>query len=230
MTVEQRTASSPTKASPNPITIAITILTHLLLWTPVIYIVVLSAETYNTFSWHPILTTIGIGLLMLEAIFCVSGEAYVSTKLSRKNRILVHWVLQSLGFVLTLAGVLVIIVMKGNKSHFKSDHGKLGLAAMILFAVIMISGIFADNTKWFYPRIRPIPIKVFHIVFGIIVTIILVAALIDGTYTRWWPHTDLGRDLTCASFVIGTAFIMIKPTFTAFSKCKYMFRRSAQNT
>ncbi|XP_014611078.1 PREDICTED: cytochrome b561 domain-containing protein 2 [Polistes canadensis] len=223
-------STSPTKTSPHPLAIAISVLTHLLLLTPVIYIVVLSVNTYNTFSWHPILTTVGIGLLMLEAIYCVSGEAYVSSKLTRKNRILIHWVLQSLGFVLTLAGVLVIIIMKGNRSHFTSVHGKLGLAAMILFAILMISGIFADNTKWFYPRIRPINIKIFHIVGGILVTLVLLAALINGTYTRWWPDTKLGRDLTFASFVIGTAFTMIKPTLGAVSKCKFMFRKSTTNT
>ncbi|XP_043485591.1 transmembrane reductase CYB561D2 [Polistes fuscatus] len=230
MTVERQTTSSPTKTSPHPLAIAISVLTHLLLLTPVIYIGVLSVDTYNTFSWHPILTTVGIGLLMLEAIYCVSGEAYVSSKMTRKNRILIHWVLQSLGFLLTLAGVLVIIVMKGKRSHFTSVHGKLGLAAMILFAIIMISGGLADNTKWFYPRIRPVTIKIFHIVGGILVTLVLLAALINGTYTHWWPHTKLGRDLTFASFVIGTAFTMIKPTLGAVSKCKFMFRKSTTNT
>ncbi|KAL2712649.1 transmembrane reductase CYB561D2-like [Vespula squamosa] len=230
MTVEQRSPNNPAKASPSSITIAISVLTHLLLLAPVIYIIVLSAKTYNIFSWHPILTTIGIGLLMLEAIFCVSGEAYVSSKMTRKNRILIHWLLQSLGFGLTLAGVIVIIVRKGNSPHFKSVHGKLGLSATILCALIIISGILADNTKWFYPRVRPITIKIIHAVGGMLVTIVLLSALINGTYTHWWPGTILGRDLTFASLVIGTSFIMIKPILGAVSRSKFMFRKTPSNS
>ncbi|XP_047369562.1 transmembrane reductase CYB561D2-like [Vespa velutina] len=230
MSIEQRSSTNPEKHTPSTITITISVITHLLLLAPVIYIIVLSAETYNLFSWHPILTTIGIGLLTLEAVFCVSGEAYVSSRITRKNRILIHWLLQSFGFGLMLAGVIIIIVMKGNRPHFKSVHGKLGLSATILCALILISGILADNTKWFYPRIRPITIKIIHAVGGMLVTIILLAALINGTYTHWWPGTIVGRDLTFASFVIGTFFIMIKPILGAASRIKFMFRKTSSNT
>lgn len=101
--------------------------------------------------------------------------------------------------------------MKSNRPHFKSVHGKLGLSATILGALMMFSDILADNTKWIYPRVRPITIKIIHAVSGIIVTIVLIAALMNGTYTHWWHGTILGRDLTFASFVVDTFFIMIKP-------------------
>ncbi|XP_043684496.1 transmembrane reductase CYB561D2-like [Vespula pensylvanica] len=231
MTAEQR-SPNPAKASPSSITIAISVLTHLLLLAPVIYIIVLSAKNYSPFSWHPILTTIGVGLLMLEAVFCVSGEAYISSRITRKNRILIHWLLQSLGFGLMLAGVIVIIVRKESRKnpvHFKSVHGKLGLSATILCALIILSGIFADNTKWFYPRVRPITIKIIHAVAGMLVTIVSLATVINGTYS-WWPSTIVGRDLTFASFVIGTFFIMIKPVLGAVSRSKFMFRKTPSNT
>lgn len=166
-----------------------------------------------------------IGLLMLEAIFCLLGEAYVSSRITRKNRVFIHWQLQYFGFGLMLSGVIIVIVMKGNRPHLKSVHGKLGLSARILCALMMLGGILADNTKWFYPRVRPITIKIIHAVGGILVTIVLIAALINGTYTHWWYGTVLGRDLTFASFVVGTFFIMIKPILGAVSRSKFMFRK-----
>ncbi|KAK2580162.1 hypothetical protein KPH14_012433 [Odynerus spinipes] len=229
MTTEREGVGKAGKGSPSTITTAISFLAHFLLLAPVIYILVLAAGKYSAFAWHPICATIGIGLIMLEAVFCISGEAYVSSKLSRKNRVILHWVLQTLGFGFLLASVIVIIILKGSKPHFHSNHGKLGLAATILCALMLLNGICTDNNKWFYPRIKPVTLKIIHAIGGIIVTIILLASVINGTYTRWWPGTEVGRDLMFASFVIGTTLIMIKPVLGAVSRSRVVCCKPPSN-
>lgn len=230
MTNAQGGGARPGKGSPSTITTVISVLAHFLLLAPVIYVLVLAFREYKVFSWHVICSTIGVGLLMLEGIFCISGEAYFSTKVSRKSRVILHWVLQTLGFGLVLASVVVIYILKGSKGHhFKSDHAKLGLAATILYALMLINGICTDQSKWFYPRIRPVTLKIIHGVGGMLVMIILLATVINGTYTHWWSGTEIGRDLTFASFVIGMALIMIKPILGVVSRSKVVCCRPSSN-
>lgn len=217
------------KGSPSTITTVISVLAHFLLLAPVIYILVLYFRDYTVFSWHVICSTLGVGLLMLEGIFCISGDAYFSTKVSRKSRVILHWVLQTLAFGLLLASIIVVYILKGSKGHFKSTHAKLGLAATILCAIMLINGICTDQSKWFYPRIRPVTLKIVHGVAGMLVMIILLATVIDGIYVYRSPATEIGRDLTIASFVIGTALIMIKPILGVASRSKVVCCRPSTN-
>lgn len=48
------------KGSPSGLTIAFSILTHVLVVAPVIYILKLAFTTYSLFSWHPVCMSVGV--------------------------------------------------------------------------------------------------------------------------------------------------------------------------
>lgn len=220
------------KGPPGPITLAFTGLTHVLLGAPVLYILVLAFTKYSFFSWHPIAMSLGVGLLITEAVFSISGEAYLGSRLSRQKRVTAHWVLHSVGLLLVLVGLIIIIVNKVNhsKPHFATPHSILGLVSIILAAVAAAVGVLTNNTRWLYPRVRPVLLKIFHAFGGIVVTILLLATLITGTYTGWWPGGPTGRGLTFASLFIAGVLILLKPLLGAISRSKVAFAPPSNNS
>ncbi|XP_077263650.1 transmembrane reductase CYB561D2 isoform X1 [Temnothorax americanus] len=222
------------KGPPSAITLGFSILTHFLLVAPIIYILVVAFQNYSFFSWHPICMSVGVGLLITEAVFSVSGEAYVAWKLPRRNRVTIHWILHTIGLTIIGIGLIIIIVNKvnHNKRHFATTHSQLGLTTIILSVLTAAFGVLANNTVWIYPRVRPILVKVAHACGGIGITILLLATLINGTYNDWWyiSGTTTGRDLTFASLFFAGLLILVKPILGAVSRCRVIFGPPSSDT
>ncbi|XP_071877784.1 transmembrane reductase CYB561D2-like [Bombus fervidus] len=170
-------------------------------------------------------SSIQVGLLITEAIFSVSGEAYVGWKVSRVNRVTIHWILHATGLALVLVGLIIIVVNKNNNNnpHFVTPHAILGLVSIILAFLTAAFGIVTNNSRWLYPRFRPVLLKIMHAFGGIIVTVLLLATLITGTYTKWWPGGYTGRSLTFTAFFIAGFFILLKPVLGAVSRSRVVF-------
>ncbi|XP_017891181.1 cytochrome b561 domain-containing protein 2-like isoform X2 [Ceratina calcarata] len=217
--------SSAGKGPPSVIMLVFSAITHLLLLAPVIYILVLAFQNYSFFSWHPICMSVGVGLLVTEAIFIVSGEAYAGWKITRTNRTTMHWILHAVGLSLMLVGFIIIVVNKVNynKQHFASPHSILGLVSIILALLTAAFGIVTNNSRWLYPRFRPVMLKIVHAFGGITVMILLLATLLTGTYTRWWPGGYTGRSLTFTSLFIAVVFLLLKPILGAVSRSRVVF-------
>lgn len=167
-----------------------------------------------------------VGLLTMEGIFCVSGDAYMNWKVSRMNRGLIHLFLNLIGLLLVLIGMVIIIIGKieYKKSHFVTLHGIISLISIIFAILIAASGFVVVFDKCLYHGcIRPIILKIMHSFGGILAAILLLAGLITGIYTGWWPGTCLGRSLTVASFVIAACYIFLKPILGIISRCRVLF-------
>ncbi|XP_070162683.1 transmembrane reductase CYB561D2 isoform X1 [Polyergus mexicanus] len=220
------------KGSPSVITLVFSILTHFLLVAPVIYILVVAFGHYSFFSWHPICMSVGVGVLITEAVFSISGEAYIASRLPRRNRVTIHWILHTIGLTIIGIGFIIIIVNKINnhRKHFATTHSQLGLVTIILSVLTAAFGILANNTIWMYPQVRPVLIKVAHACGGIGMIILLLATLINGTYTKWWPGTVTGRDLIFASLFFAGVLILVKPILGAFSRCRVVFGPPSSDT
>lgn len=52
------------KSLPSTMSLCATVVTHILLLAPVIYIVILYSQNYSFFSWHPILMSIGVSHIL----------------------------------------------------------------------------------------------------------------------------------------------------------------------
>lgn len=165
-----------------------------------------------------------VGLLITEAVFSVSGEAYIASKVSRRNRVTIHWVLTTIGLAIIGIGLIIIVINKirHDRYHFVTTHSQLGLVTIILSVLATFFGILANNTTWLYPHVRPILLKIGHALGGILVTILLIATVINGTYS-WWPGTVIGRNLVFTSFFIAGFLILVKPILGTVSRCRVVF-------
>ncbi|XP_053975528.1 transmembrane reductase CYB561D2-like [Hylaeus volcanicus] len=212
------------KGPPSVVTMVFSTLTHVLLLAPVIYILTVAFQNYSFFSWHPICMSLGVALLMAEAVFSISGEAYIGHKISRVNRVTMHWILHTAGLTLVLIGLIIIVANKvnHNRPHFSSPHSILGLISIILAFLVAGFGIVTNNPKWLYPRFRPVLLKIMHAFGGIAITVLLFASVITGTY-KWSPIAETGRSLVFASLFIAGFFILVKPVLGAVSRSKVVF-------
>ncbi|XP_051159427.1 transmembrane reductase CYB561D2-like isoform X2 [Leptopilina boulardi] len=220
-----KTEQQSRKAPPGSLTLGVSFLTHLLLILPIIYILVIAFHRpEQLFTWHPICMSLG-ALLIIEAVFSISGEVLLAHKLSRAQRITIHWIMLTIGLCLILCGLIIAIVNKNNKNkeHFVSFHAILGLTTIVLASLVAIFGIIANNTRWLYPRVRPVLIKVLHAYGGIVMTILFIASLIAGAYTHWLEHQNIGdhevgQKLVFASLFIAGVLVLFKPILGAISR------------
>lgn len=185
------------------------------------------------------------GLLLMEGVYVISGEAYATKIVRRKNRIRIHWILNLTGLVLLAIGVSVIILHKEslNEAHFSTIHSILGLTTFILSLCVASFGLMANNGKYFYPRIRPVLLKVVHAFGGIGVSALLLITLVNGTFNHWWTAapsaarygtddataTGTGVDasktwraLILASLAVAALLVLIKPIIGAVARSRLL--------
>lgn len=232
---EMKAEQQNRKAPPGSLTLGVSFLTHLLLILPILYILVVAFHRpEQLFTWHPICMSLG-ALMIIEGVFSISGEALLSHKLSRANRITIHWIMLTTGLCLILSGLIIAIVNKNNlnKDHFVSFHAILGLTTIVLASLVAIFGIIANNTRWLYPRIRPVLIKVLHAFGGITMTILFIASVIAGSYTHWLEHQnvgdhDVGKKLVFASLFIAGVLVLFKPILGAISRTRVLVKTPQQ--
>lgn len=131
-------------------------------------------------------------MLMAEAILTLSPSNYLTRRLSRGNRIIVHWVLQALATVSIYAGFLVIVINKNmhNKSHFYTTHAIVGLVAVIGCGITSLDGVITLFGMNFKDWVSPVKTKLIHIVFGMITFLLGMIALALGLYTHWFMRNS----------------------------------------
>ncbi|CAB0033699.1 unnamed protein product [Trichogramma brassicae] len=217
------------KSQPSPLAIAASVLTHLLLLLPVLYIVGLAFESYSFFSWHPICMSLGAGLVIMEAVYSISGVALISKNFGRTLRVRLHWILHLLGISLLIAGLVIVILSKNDegRDHFVTTHSQLGLSTIVITCAVACFGMLANNAKWFYPRVRPVLLKVVHSYAGIGLTVLLLATVINGTYNRWWTNIgagETGRDLVFASLFFAGLLVLFKPIIGAAARTRVLMK------
>lgn len=106
---------------------------------------------------------------MAQAILTFYPENVWSKKFTRNQKRTLHWMLQVIGSMAAIIGMITEYVGREQKgkSHFKSTHALFGLSAGILALISLMGGI---STLWsieLKKYARPIHIKLTHISFGI---------------------------------------------------------------
>lgn len=170
------------------------------------------------------------GLLIVEAVFAISGEAIMFSRITRVSRVRLHWILHLVGITFLAIGFVIILVNKElhnpPKYHFTTTHGLLGLVTIILTVLVAAFGIFANNTNWLYPHIRPVTIKILHAFAGICITVLLLVTFVNGTFKGWMENAggDTARGLILAAIFIGGFLVLIRPIIGAATRCRVLFK------
>lgn len=88
----------------------------------------------------------------------------------RKTKIHAHWILQGIGSILIISGIIIEFIYrwKRDRPHFEHIHEKLGLAALIFMLLAIILGVFAKFANDLHKILRPLLLKMLHNIVGTI--------------------------------------------------------------
>ena len=143
---------------------------------------------------------------MAEAIVVLTGENVWTRRLTRRSNSHLHWILQVLGAVCSIAGIYVMYRRK--KRHFVSTHALLGIISVGGIAVLFLSGLPALFAARLRKTVRPVIGKFIHNFLGILCFAIGMASQCYGYKKRWSAEAPQG---------MGTVLIATTAMITVFS-------------
>ncbi|CAB0032452.1 unnamed protein product [Trichogramma brassicae] len=153
------------------------------------YMVYLTSHLTKPIDYHVLLCTLGYVLFMSEAIVSLGGTNLWSRFLSRRTNSHLHWILQVLGALCFVAGVIVIYLDK--QRHFRSVHAKLGIASVGAAAFIFLSGVVSLFAFRLRKLVKPLLSKFTHNTLGLACFAVGIAAQCYG-YKKHWMVTNKG--------------------------------------
>lgn len=106
------------------------------------------------------------------------SENVWSSQFSKQTKRCVHWIIQVIGSLLALSGILVKY-LSNNGKHFQTIHSTIGLISAIFIVISLCSGIFALKSFQLRNILRPTLVKFLHYVIGIV-------AIVLGIVKNWF--------------------------------------------
>ncbi|XP_018360499.1 PREDICTED: probable ascorbate-specific transmembrane electron transporter 1 [Trachymyrmex cornetzi] len=159
---------------------------HILIVLVTLYVVYHAAKEYSVTNVHVILCTIGYILLMSEATLVLASDNMLTASLSRPVNKHLHWILQTVGLILTLVGVGVMYNAKSV--HFLSIHSITGISSLVIICIVTLLG-YPVWIAWKLRKfVRPTIIKFLHNFLAIIGFIIGMVSQCYGYKKTWICH------------------------------------------
>ncbi|KAF2892927.1 hypothetical protein ILUMI_13241 [Ignelater luminosus] len=181
-----------------------------------IYSIWIAIEKYsNPFSWHVILSTLGLMPFTVEALILFSNDNVWSQEISRKQKYWIHGILIFIGSFFIITGIALEIDnrVKLGVSHFTSAHSITGLIAMIFVIFALICGPMAFSTSIVTRWVSSQWLKLIHNILGQLTHILLLISLCLGFYTDWFSSNTSKSSRIAATIV--TVLIMLWSLFCA---------------
>lgn len=153
-------------------------------------ILYLAVPGSDLFSWHPTCMSVGFVLLVCQAIMVFSRESGLFVSSPRSEKHTLHAILNAFAFVSILFGIGAVYLNKeiNNKKHFKTWHGKLGLATFVLLLGSVVGGVVNKYNQYFKRLIKPATVRIYHATFGMIVFVLAMTTVALATYSNWFRN------------------------------------------
>lgn len=125
---------------------------------------------------------------MTEAILCFNNKNILTSNLNHKDKVYVHWILQTLAVISITIGYAAIFINKNlhNKPHFHSYHAIFGTATFSSLFLSIIGGVVAKYNWSLKKYIKPVYAKVGHGFGGILSYVLGSITILLGLYTHWF--------------------------------------------
>uniref|UniRef100_A0AAG5DHD1 ascorbate ferrireductase (transmembrane) n=1 Tax=Anopheles atroparvus TaxID=41427 RepID=A0AAG5DHD1_ANOAO len=172
----------------------------------------------NLFTWHIFLCAVGYQFFMAESLLTLYSANSWTDRYSTVTKRRLHWILQVLGCGAIFAGIVIEIYLKedAGRRHFRSDHAITGLVSLIFIALSFLNGVAALYTVKIKHIIKPIYVKMFHYLTGIV-------AFVIGMTSLALEYTPRMVSLQHKNMLI--AFTSITTALTLVGVCKTMFNQ-----
>ncbi|KAK4283177.1 hypothetical protein QN277_000159 [Acacia crassicarpa] len=135
-----------------------------------------SSDKSLLFNVHPVFMQIGLIVIGGEAII-----SYKSLPLEKEVKKVIHLVLHAIALILGIVGTYAIFLYHDEKDivNLYSFHSWIGIAAIVLYGVQWIYGFVIFMYPGGDPCLRSVSMP-WHIVFGLMVYVMVVAAAVLG--------------------------------------------------
>ncbi|KAI9112123.1 hypothetical protein K1719_017019 [Acacia pycnantha] len=135
-----------------------------------------SSDKSLLFNVHPVFMQIGLIVIGGEAII-----SYKSLPLEKEVKKVIHLVLHAIALILGIVGTYAIFLYHDEKdiANLYSFHSWIGIAAIVLYGVQWIYGFVIFMYPGGDPSLRRVSMP-WHIVFGLMVYVMVVAASLLG--------------------------------------------------
>ncbi|XP_035871411.1 cytochrome b561 domain-containing protein 1 isoform X2 [Phyllostomus discolor] len=139
------------------------------------------------FSWHPVFMALAFCLCMAEAILLFSPEHSLFFFCSRKARIGLHWVGQTLAILCAALGLGFIIASKTRSElpHLVSWHSWVGVLTLLATGGQALYGLCL-----LFPRAagvsRVARLKLYHLTCGLVVYLMATVTVLLAMYSVWF--------------------------------------------
>lgn len=161
---------------------------------------------------------------------CFMNENIFTHRLDHKGRVRVHWVLQVIAAVLTMAGFVAVVVVKFefDKPHFKTNHGLYGLIAIICTAVTMGGGVWTLYSYQLRGYLRPVHAKILHSAVALINYLLMMVTVLLGFYSNWYgKHGSIIGLYVCFTMVLFVGqYVMYRSVLTLATRVRGVWMRA----
>lgn len=124
-------------------------------------------------------------LLMAEGIIALAPGNIWSYLVTRRTKILLHWLLQVVGGVFSIVGVWFEYKGRSAGRHLNNMHEMLGFVSIVFLCITIVNGVAnlynQELAKW----IRPVYQKAFHNVLGIVTFVLGMVSIYYSYNFRW---------------------------------------------
>ncbi|CAD1479559.1 unnamed protein product, partial [Heterotrigona itama] len=160
---------------------------------------------------HATLCTLGYILMMSEAIVVFAGDGVLTNFLTHRAKKHLHWVLQTLGLVLVIAGVVHMYLAKDSNPrshHFKSYHAILGITSLVVMVFLTVAGYPVFVAAKLRQVVRPVVIKFGHNFLGISCFVIGMASQCLG-YEMYRSMNTPSVNVTMICIIVCVAITLL---------------------
>lgn len=167
---------------------------------------------------------------MFQAILSMSDTNCWTVKLNYKQRVTLHWVLQTFSLILITFGFVAIFVNKINlgKEHFHTLHAIFGLITYILTVIVACGAIWTKYSFQLRQYLKPVYVKIGHSLMGVVVLCMGITTISLGIYSHWFlkVSTKEMQVPLVVLLVLCTLYVSYKPLVLCMKRITNSFRAS----
>ncbi|XP_045672574.1 probable transmembrane reductase CYB561D1 isoform X1 [Phyllostomus hastatus] len=200
------------------------ILAHLVALGFTIFLTLLSRPGTSLFSWHPVFMALAFCLCMAEAILLFSPEHSLFFFCSRKARIGLHWVGQTLAILCAALGLGFIIASKTRSElpHLVSWHSWVGVLTLLATGGQALYGLCL-----LFPRAagvsRVARLKLYHLTCGLVVYLMATVTVLLAMYSVWFQAQIKGGSwYLCLALPVYPALVIMHQISSSYLPRKKM--------
>ncbi|XP_029042569.1 probable transmembrane reductase CYB561D1 [Osmia bicornis bicornis] len=185
---------------------AVDLINHILIVGVTVFLLYYSMRSFGVTDLHVTLCTVGYVLLMSEAIVVLADGSSLTNFLTRRAKSHVHWILQLLGAICVVAGI--VPMYQAKTFHFQSIHAILGIASTVIMLFLVAFGYPVFVAAKLRAVIRPVVIKFSHNFLGISCFVLGMASQCYGYKKSWLTYVSHVPNIQLICIVV-TALITI---------------------